>query len=395
MIERAILNNITNKLDRLPVVAILGCRQVGKTTLALRIAKEFNKPSIYLDLQRPSNMAMLEQAELFLQKQHGKLVILDEIHIFPDIFPILRSLIDERRQNNEKTGQFLILGSASIDLLKQSSESLAGRIAYIELDPLNIEEVRHSGITDYADQLWVRGGFPDSYLCNTDGESNEWRENFIRTYLRRDLPELGANLPAELVYRLWRMISYDQGCQINMSKLASNLSISATTAKNYIDILTDLFLVRQLKPWSGNSKKRLVKTPKIYVRDSGLLHSMVGIQNYNDLCAHPLYGQSWEGFIIEQILQIMPERVVASFYRTNAGAEIDLVLETPDNKVCAIEIKRTSNPTISKGFRLGCEDIAPDYRLYVTPTTVQYPLDEKTDALNIEQLLEFLRSKVF
>lgn len=392
MIERTAFRNILNKLDRLPVVAILGCRQVGKTTLAREIAKKFNKPTIYLDLQRPSNMTMLEQAELFLQKQQGKLVILDEIHLAPNIFPVLRSLIDERRQNNEKNGQFLILGSASIELLEQSSESLAGRIAYVELDPLNIFEAKKSGITDYADQLWIRGGFPDSYLSESDEASMEWRENFIRTYLRRDLPELGANLPAELVYKLWRMLSLDQGCQINLSKLATNLSISATTVKNYIDILSDLFLVRQLRPWSGNSKKRLVKTPKIYVRDSGLLHSLVGIKNYDDLSGHPLYGQSWKGFVIEQILQNIPARTEATFYRTSAGAEIDLVLETPNNIVCAIEIKRTTTPVISKGFRLGCEEILPNHRFYVVPTTEQYPLDANTRAVNVEQLLTILTS---
>ena len=371
-------------------MAILGCRQVGKTTLALQIGKEYRKEVVYLDLERVGDRSKLEQPELFLQKQEGKLVILDEIHLVPELFSVLRSLVDERRRNGEKSGHFLILGSASPDLLKQSSESLAGRIVYIELDPLDVTEAKASGVKDYVDQLWVRGGFPDSFLVESDEMSARWREAFIRTYLKRDLPDLGPNLPAELVYRLWRMLVLDQGSQLNITKLAGNLSLSTTTVRNYIDTLTDLFLIRQLRPWHGNTKKRLVKIPKVYVRDSGIVHALVGIKDYNDLSAHPIYGASWEGFVIEQILEHMPYRTEATFYRSSAGAEIDLVLETPSKGLYAIEIKRTTVPKISKGFRLACETIRPQQRFYVIPTNGSYPMDKETLALGVEDLLSLL-----
>jgi hypothetical protein len=390
MLERWKYEEILRKLGQFPAVAILGCRQVGKTTLALQVSKEYKKEVVYLDLERLGDRSRLEQPELFLQKQEGKLVILDEIHLVPELFSSLRSIIDQRRRNSEKNGHFLILGSASPELLKQSSESLAGRIAYVELDPFSVMEARTSGHKDYVDQLWVRGGFPDSFLANSDIASLEWREDFIRTYLKRDLPDLGRNLPAELVYRLWRMLALDQGCSLDLTKLASNLSISTTTVRNYLDTLTELFLVRQLRPWHGNTKKRLVKTPKIYVRDSGILHALVGIKDYNDLSGHPLYGRSWEGFIIEQILQRMPYRTETTFYRSSAGAEIDLVLETSKNGTYAIEIKRTVAPKISKGFRLACEEIKPEKRFYVIPTEESYPMDAETQAVGIEELITLL-----
>ena len=390
MIKRFKYETILRKLEQFPAIAILGCRQVGKTTLALQVSKEYNKEVIYLDLERTRDRSKLDQPELFLQKQEGKLLILDEIHLLPELFPILRSLIDERRRNGEKNAHFLILGSASLELLKQSSESLAGRIAYIELDPFGVSEAKASGTKDYIDQLWVRGGFPDSFLSDSDDTSIEWREDFIRTYLKRDLPDLGQNLPSELVYKLWRMLALDQGSQINLTKLSANLSISTTTVRNYIDTLTELFLVRQLRPWHGNTKKRLVKTPKIYVRDSGILHALIGIRNYNDLSSHPIYGASWEGFIIEQILQRMPYRTEVTFYRSSAGAEIDLVLEVPGNGVYAIEIKRTLEPKISKGFHLACEEIKPTKRFYIIPTEDSYPMDKNTQAIGIEELITLL-----
>jgi len=276
--------------------------------------------------------------------------------------------------------------------LKQSSESLAGRIAYVELDPFSVTEVHVtkasvSGAEDRLDQLWVRGGFPDSFLASSDEMSLEWRDDFIRTYLKRDLPDLGPNLPAEQVYRLWRMLSLDQGSQLNVTKLAGNLSLSTTTVRNYIDTLTDLFLVRQLHPWHGNTKKRLVKTPKVYVRDSGLLHALVGIQDFEDLSSHPIYGASWEGFVIEQILQWMPYRTEATFYRSSAGAEIDLLLERPRGGTYAIEIKRTLDPQLSKGFRFACEDIQPKHRFYIVPIEDSFPMDDDTRAIGVEKLL--------
>ena len=390
MLNRAKTDEILRKLKHCPAGAILGCRQVGKTTLALQISKKYKKEAIYLDLERARDRANLDQPELFLEKQEGKLLILDEIHLVPELFSELRGIIDRRRRKGEKSGHFLILGSASPDLLKQSSESLAGRIAYVELDPLSVIEAKASKVNDYLDRLWVRGGFPDSFLADSDVASLEWREGFIRTYLKRDLPDLGRNLPAELVYRLWRMLAVDQGSKLDLTKLAGNLAISTTTVRNYLDTLTDLFLIQQLKPWHGNTKKRLVKTPKVYVRDSGVLHALVGISDYNDLSSHPLYGMSWEGFVIEQILQRMPYRTEATFYGSSAGAEIDLVLETPSKGVYAIEIKRTVSPKISKGFRLACEEIKPDKRFYVIPTGNSFPMDKETTAIGIEELIETL-----
>ncbi|MEK6745583.1 MAG: ATP-binding protein [Pseudomonadota bacterium] len=392
MLKRSKTDEIIRKLEQFPAVAILGCRQVGKTTLALQISKKYKKEVIYLDLERVRDRAQLEEPDLFLEKQEGKLLILDEIHLVPEIFAELRGIIDRRRKKGEKSGHFLILGSASPELLKQSSESLAGRIAYVELDPLAIVEAKASKRDDYMDRLWVRGGFPDSFLADSDETSLEWRENFIRTYLKRDLPDLGHNLPAELVYRLWRMLAIDQGSKLDLTKLAGNLAVSTTTIRNYLDTLADLFLVRQLRPWYGNTKKRLVKTPKIYVRDSGILHALIGIKDYNDLSSHPIYGISWEGFVIEQILQIMPYRTEATFYGSSAGAEIDLILETPDKIVYAIEIKRTVNPKISKGFRLACDEIKPDKRFYVIPTEQSFPMDKETTAIGVEELIETIKT---
>jgi uncharacterized protein len=388
MLNRSKTNEIIRKLGQFPAVAILGCRQVGKTTLALQISKKYEKEAIYIDLERARDRAQLQEPDLFLEKQEGKLLILDEIHLVPELFAELRGMIDRRRQKGETSGHCLILGSASPDLLKQSSESLAGRIAYVELDPLNVLEAETSSRDHYVDLLWVRGGFPDSFLACSDIASLEWREDFIRTYLKRDLPDLGRNVPAELVYRLWRMVAIDQGSKLDLTKLAGNLAVSTTTVRNYLDTLTDLFLIRQLKPWHGNTKKRLVKTPKIYVRDSGILHSLIGIKDYNDLSSHPVYGMSWEGFVIEQILQRMPYRTEATFYGSSAGAEIDLILEAPNKGVYAIEIKRTVNPKISKGFRLGCEEIKPDKRFYVIPTDKSFLMDRETTAIGVEELIK-------
>lgn len=387
MIDRWKNHEIVRKLEQFPAVALLGCRQVGKTTLALEIAKNQGKEVVYLDLERVGDRAKLRQPELFLRKLAGKLVILDEIHLAPELFSVLRGLIDQRRRDGEKCGHFLILGSASPELLKQSSESLAGRIAYVELDPFSVTEAFISEVDDPLDRLWVRGGFPDSFLASSDETSLEWRDDFIRTYLMRDLPDLGPRLPAEQVYRLWRMLSLDQGGQLNVTRIAGNLSLSTTTIRSYIDTLTDLFLIRQLRPWHGNTRKRLVKTPKVYVRDSGLLHALIGIQDFEDLSSHPVYGASWEGFAMEQILQRMPYRSEATFYRSSAGAEIDLVLERQRGETYAIEIKRTLDPKISKGFRFACEDLHPQHRFYVLPIEDSFPMDDDTEAIGIKALL--------
>lgn len=390
MLQRYTLQEIIRDLEQFPAVALLGCRQVGKTTLAHHIKRIWQKPCEYLDLELTDDQEKLSEPQLFLEKQDRKLLILDEIHRVPELFPILRGIIDKRRRKGEKSGHFLILGSASPELLKQSSESLAGRISYVELNPFNVLEARESGHEDYLDRLWVRGGFPDSYLSNSEEKSLRWRDKFIRTYVEQDIREIGPNLPADRVFKLWRMLGYDQGSQMDLSKIAANLSVTTTTVRNYIDTLCSFFLVRKLQPWHGNSKKRLVKTPKIYVRDSGLLHSLTNVSSYNDIISHPLCGASWEGFVIEQILQKLPYRAEVSYYRTRAGAEIDLIIETAKRETIAIEIKRTLSPKVSSGFKNGCEDIKPDKRFYIIPRGEAYNVDKDTQAIGLREFLENL-----
>lgn len=378
-------------LEAFPVVALLGPRQVGKTTLALTIPAPFAREIVYLDLERDSDRNKLTEAELYLHQQRDKLVILDEVQRRPDLFPLLRSVADERIRAGERAGHFLVLGSASRDLLQQSSESLAGRIAYLELPPFSLTEVYQAEPRSDMQQLWLRGGFPSSYLATSDPLSWEWRSHFLATYVERDLPQLGLRLPAEQLRRLWTMLAHGQGGQINTARLAGSLGVSGHTVRHYLDVLTELYMVRQLAPWSGNSQKRLVKTPKVYVRDSGLLHRLATIPDLATLLGHPLCGDSWEGFVIENILAYLSDVWRASYYRTSAQAEIDLVLEGPQQRVLAIEIKRTLTPQVSKGFRLGCADIRATHRYYVIPAGGRYPLGPDTEAIGLGNFLTVLQ----
>lgn len=373
-----------------PVVGLLGPRQVGKTTLARAIGGDLARAALYLDLERPSDRAKLADAELFLEGRAGQLTILDEVQRQPSIFAVLRSLVDDRMRDGERAGHFLVLGSASRDLLQQSSESLAGRIAYVELSPFTLDEVQTTQKPDVVDRLWVRGGFPNSYLAQDEAESRTWREQFVMTFLQRDLPELGLRLPAERLRRFWSMLAHAQGSQLNAAKLASGLGVSGNTVRHDLDVLTDLFMVRQLAPWSGNSTKRLTKSPKIYVRDSGLVHQLTRIVDLDLLLGHPLCGPSWEGFVIEQCLARLPSTWDASYYRTSAQAEIDLVLEGPRREVIAIEIKRSLAPKISRGFRNGYEDIGATRGIFVTPTGDRFPLAEGVEAIPLQECIEVL-----
>lgn len=393
MLHRSLLTTVISNLDFMPAVALLGCRQVGKTTLAHQVAQAYKKTTVYLDLERPKARANFLEPDLYLSQQEGKLLILDEIHRLPELFPTLRGIIDERRRKGEKNAHFLILGSASPNLLRQSSESLAGRISYLELHPFNLLEVEKAHFSDTQDRLWIRGGFPRAFLEGDEVQSHQWREYFIRTYIERDLPDLGQNLSAERMYRLWRMLALSQATPINMSKLGGNLEISGTTVRHYIDVLTDLFLVRQLRPWHGNSRKRLVKTPKIYVRDSGVIHTLAGIKDIDDITSHPLCGASWEGFVIEQIVQHLPYGVQCSFYGSSDGMEVDLVIENLKCGTLAIEIKRTLSPSISKGFRIACEEIKAKERFYVIPEGNPFPLDKQTTAVGLSEFLRLLPDK--
>lgn len=390
-ILRQAREKIVSQLKVSPAVVILGPRQVGKTTLALDISQHIKKPSIYLDLERPSDLQKMSDPELYLEHQSGKLVILDEVQRTPELFPILRSVIDERRRSGEKVGQFLLLGSASLDLIQNASESLAGRISYMDLGVLNIQETGLS--IPQQNKLWLRGGFPESFLSDSDQGSFGWRESFIMSYLERDIPLISPRIPAETLRRFWMMIAHNQGQMINASNIASGLGVSTPTVIRYVDLLIDLLLLRSLKPWASNVGKRLVKSPKIYIRDSGLTHALLNIQTLDQLQGHPVVGGSWEGFVIENILSVCPSRTNAFFYRTSAGAEIDLILEISSSKKIAIEIKRSLSPQVSKGFYIGCQDIGvrEEDRYLVYPGKETYPVSKDVQAIPLDQLMERLK----
>ena len=387
MINRHIYKKVSKALARQVAVALIGPRQVGKTTLALDIAEK--RDTLYLDLESAVDREKLSNPTLFLMHNEEKLVILDEIHRMPEIFQTLRGLIDEGRRKGLKTGRFLILGSASIDLLRQSGETLAGRIEYIDMEPLNILEIKQEKKAETT-TLWVRGGFPDSYLAASDDDSYAYRRNFIRTYLERDVPQFGPRIPAQTLERLWMMLAHSQGQNLNASKLAGNLSTSSPTVTSYIDLLADLLLLRRLQPYYANTKKRLVKSPRVYVRDSGMVHALLGLQDYNALSGHPVFGASWEGFVIENLLSVTPPQTKASFYRTSAGAEVDLVLELPGGKRWAIEIKSGLTPKPQKGFHHALEDIEPNKSFVLYSGEDRYPLTEDTEVIGLYELAKEL-----
>ena len=353
----------------------------GKTTLATTLADEERDHALYLDLELPSHRTKLADAELYFASHEDKLVILDEIHRTPDIFQVLRGMIDRRRRKGIKVGEFLVLGSASMDLLRQSAESLAGRIAYLELTPFTAPEVVKND-TSVADRLWVRGGFPDSFLARSDAASFEWRRAFIQTCLERDIPMLGPRIPAETLHRFWQMLAHGQGQLFHAAPLASGLGVSGHTVARYLDVLADLLLVRRLQPWAGNLKKRLVRSPKAYVRDSGVVHTLLGIRDQEELLGHPVAGPSWEGFVIENLVSQAPPRATAWFYRSSGGAEIDLLLELAAGHRHAVEIKRSlSDPRPSKGFHLACDDLKVRGRWVVYPGRERYRLDARTEVV--------------
>jgi predicted AAA+ superfamily ATPase len=390
MIERKVRTEFLNLLTQFPAVGILGPRQVGKTTLAQELASEMTPKPIYLDLENPADLAKLDDPGQYFQTHADRLIILDEIQRAPELFKVLRGVIDHRRRTGQKAGQFLILGSASLDLLKQSSESLAGRIAYKELAGLNVTEIK----SREQDVLWLRGGFPDSFLAASDAASLRWRTNFISTYLERDVPQLGPRIPAVTLRRLWTMLAHSQGEQLNVAKLAAGLDVSVHTAKRYIELLEDLLLVRTLRPWSGNVKKRLVKAPKVYVRDSGLVHALLNLETIDDVLGHPVVGASWEAFALENLLSGLPERAMPWFYRTAAGAEIDLVIEQGMRSRAAVEIKRSLAPTVSKGFHLGCEDIKAKHRYIVYPGKEKYPISGNITVMPLAEMMTELPTVV-
>ncbi len=380
MIPRRKTDLILARLDQFPAVALLGPRQVGKTTLAEQIAE--GRPSVYLDLENPADREKLADEALYLSGHEDKLVILDEVQRAPELFQTLRGLIDKARRRNIGTGRFLLLGSASIDLLRQSGESLAGRIAYVELGPFNVLEADG----DVHERLWIRGGFPDSFLAKSDEASAVWRESFIRTYLERDIPQLGPRVPAETLRRFWTMLAHTQGGTLNAAQLARRLGVDGKTVARYLDLLVDLLLVRRLPPFHANVGKRLVKSPKVYVRDSGIVHTLLGLDNRDAVLGHPVAGGSWEGFVLENLLSAAPDRVNATFYRTSAGAEIDLILEMPGGKLWAVEVKRGLAPKLEKGFHQAREDLKPERCFVVSSGTERYPKANGIEVIGLPEL---------
>jgi hypothetical protein len=385
LIPRRLLHTLTTALSEAPAVALLGPRQSGKTTLAHTVAK--SRPAVYLDLESETDRAKLSDPELYLSQQADKLVVLDEIQRAPQLFRTLRGLIDSGRRRGQGTGRFLVLGSASIDLLKQSSESLAGRIRYLELAPLDVGEVGRKRL----DALWVRGGFPESLLAASDAASLRWRTDFIRTYLERDIPQLGPRIPAETLRRLWTMLAHQQGGLLNAAALARALAVDGKTVASYLDLLVDLLLVRRLTPWHGNVRKRLVKSPKVYVRDCGLAHALLGIAEREALLGHPVVGATWEGLAIEALIGAAPAGTDAHFFRTAAGAELDLLLKLPGHRrPWAVEIKRGLAPKLERGFHLACDAVRPERRLVAYGGTDRFPLADGVEAVSLHDLLEEL-----
>ena len=380
MIPRRLTSKLQERLRQFPAVALLGPRQVGKTTLARSQVKQL-KPD-YLDLENPDDLAKLTDARAYLDRRRGTLVIIDEVQRAPGLFQVLRGLIDERVLEGEEAGHFLLLGSASIDLLRQSSETLAGRIVYLELAPLDVLAIE----PDKEETLWVRGGFPRSFLAADDAQSAAWRANFIATYLERDIPQLGPRIPAEILRRFWTMLAHSQGGLLNAARLARSLAVDGKTVANYLELMVDLLLARRLQPFHANAGQRLVKSPKIYIRDSGLLHTLLRLEDLEPLLGHPVAAMSWEGHVIENLLRVAPARVQPSFYRTAGGAEIDLLLEMPGGGLWAIEIKRGGAPKVERGFRAALDDLKPDRAFIVYSGQERYAKGDDIEAVSVRDL---------
>lgn len=381
MYKRLVNQRLGDLLSQFPAVALLGPRQTGKTTLAFA-QKDIHPNALYLDLELPSAQRQLDDPEAFLMAHPNHLVILDEVQRLPGVFSILRGVIDQRRRFGEATGQFLLLGSASGVLLQQSSESLAGRVAQLELTPFQAREVLKENFSaSDMNALWVRGGFPLAWLASNDKDSLTWRDVFITTYLEKDIPALGPRIPATTLRRLWTMLAHNQGELLDQSRLASALAISGQTVGRYIDLLCDLMLVRRLPAWSGNVGKRLIRAPKVYVRDSGLVHALLGLQDIDAVLSHPVAGSSWEGFVVEQLINAT-SGAQFSFYRTSNGAEVDLVVEFRNGQTWVIEIKRSTAPTVSKGFYVAANDLGASRKLLVAPVEHSYPMKEGVEVMN-------------
>ena len=387
MYTRLAQSRIEYALKTQTAVVLLGPRQVGKTTLALEIVR--GRDAVHLDLESPQDRQILSEPELYLREQAGRLVVIDEVQLMPGLFTNLRSQIDARRRAGHRVGQFLLLGSASNTLLQQTAESLAGRVSYLELTGLNLTEVGQGGLN----QLWLRGGFPDAYQATDNDISLHWRQDFIRTYLERDIPQLGPRIPAETLRRFWTMLAHNQGGLLNAARLAAGLGVSGQSVGRYLDLMVDLMLVGRLEPWHANVGKRLVKSPKIYVRDSGLVHSLLSIATPEGLLAHPVVGGSWEGFVVENLLSVVPRGTGAYFYRDSSGAELDLVLTMPSGEIWAVEVKRTTSPKVSRGFHTASNVVAADARFLVYAGDKEVPMPGDIRALPLPAMMDHLTAR--
>jgi hypothetical protein len=389
MIDRRIESTLRHRLSSVvPAAVLLGPRQVGKTTLARRVADSWPTGAVYLDMERPADRRRLDDADAYLRAQAPKLVVIDEIHRVPELFAILRGVIDDRRAQGQRFGHFLLLGSASLDLMQQSSESLAGRVTCLDMNPVDGPEAAAAGIE--PDALWCRGGFPDSLLARDDRSSYEWRLDFIRSYLERDVPMFAPRMPSQTLGRLWTMLAHLQGGLLNASQLAASLGVASPTVGRYIDLLADLQLVRRLQPWSANVGKRLVKTPKVYVRDSGIAHALLGLGDLDAVLGHPVVGGSYEGFVLETLIGALPPNVSPHFYRTSDGSEIDLLLVQGERPIMAIEVKRSTAPAISRGFGLACDDLNVEQRWAVYPGTERFAVRRGAQAVGLVELAQRL-----
>lgn len=380
MINRVISENLKELLQFFPVVAIIGPRQVGKTTLAKSLVPK--KSTIYLDLEYPNDLIQLNEASLFFEAHQDKCIILDEIQRKVDLFPILRSVIDRDRQN----GKFILLGSASPDLLRDSSETLAGRIAYIELCTLNYLEVPESE----HQRLWIDGGFPSVFVTNQKKFKTLWYQNFIKTYIERDIPQLGLQVSPTVLYRLLTMLCHYNGNILNASELGRSMQITSPTLNRYLHFLSEAFLIRLLPAYFINTKKRLVKSPKVYVRDNGLLHHVLDIKDYTSLLGNATIGASWEGFVIEQIYQsckIFQTDLELYYYRTQAGTECDIILVKGGKAISCVEIKYTTTPNITKGFALSIEDLKTTKNFIIAPVNQEFLVREDVFALGLNAFL--------
>ena len=388
MFTRFKLAEVQQALQRAPAVVLLGPRQVGKTTLAFEVAQP---DGVYLDLESPEDRNKLSNVEQYLRARLDQLVVLDEVQRLPGLFEPLRGLIDQARRNGaanntRSEGLYLLLGSASLDLIQRSSETLAGRIAFVELSGLHRLEVP----PNLWDGLWVRGGFPQSLSAQSEADSVQWRRDFTRTYLERDVAQFAPRTSAELLRRFWTMLAHLQGSTLNMAQLARNLGIDTRTANGYLDLLTDLLLTRKLAPWHNNQGKRLVKSNKVYIRDSGLLHSLLGITDMDALLSHPVVGASWEGHVIESLLAVAPAGAIPSFYRSNAGAEIDLLITWPNGEHWAIEIKRSTTPKVERGFCSACEEVRPSRKWLIYPGSEGYSLGDEIEVMPVHTAMQTL-----